>query len=202
MKYYAVLDTNVLVSALLKNGSVPWRVVEEALHGDIIPILHDDILTEYEDVLNRPKFKFEKRAITVLLNEMKKRGVYAEAGLIEDIVPDPTDVVFYAVLMEKRKEEEAYLVTGNLKHYPVKTYVVTAREMLDILQEAERDESIDDVDATSAEDASENDLGEGVRGSLPIEDASEDETTEILGAIGNLTEEEKQIVRTNRFSKN
>ena len=40
---------------------------------------------------------------------------------------------FYAVLMEKRKEEEAYLVTGNIKHFPVKTYVVTPREMLDII---------------------------------------------------------------------
>ena len=135
MTYYAVLDTNVLVSALLKNGSVPWQVAEEALHGDIIPVLNDEILTEYEDVLNRPKFKFEKRTVDVFLNDLKKRAVYAEAGLIEDIVPDPKDVVFYAVLMEKRKEEEAYLVTGNLKHYPVKTYVVTPKEMLDILRE-------------------------------------------------------------------
>ncbi|SEA97349.1 putative toxin-antitoxin system toxin component, PIN family [Oribacterium sp. KHPX15] len=135
MTYYAVLDTNVLVSALLKNGSVPWQVAEEALHGDIIPVLNDEILTEYEDVLNRPKFKFEKRTVDVFLNDLKKRAVYAEVGLIEDIVPDPKDVVFYAVLMEKRKEEEAYLVTGNLKHYPVKTYVVTPKEMLDILRE-------------------------------------------------------------------
>lgn len=137
MKYYAVLDTNVLVSALLKNGSEPWQVAEEALHGDIIPVLNDEILAEYEDVLKRPKFKFDKRAVTVLLTEMKKRAVFAEAGLIEDVIPDPKDVVFYAVLMEKRKEEEAYLVTGNLKHFPMRTYVVTPREMLDILQEAE-----------------------------------------------------------------
>ena len=137
MKYYAVLDTNVLVSALLKNGSVPWQVAEEALHGDIIPVLNDEILSEYEDVLNRPKFKFEKRAITVLINELKKRGVFAEAGLIEDAIPDPKDIVFYAVLMEKRKEEEAYLVTGNLKHFPMRTYIVTPKEMLDIIKEAE-----------------------------------------------------------------
>ena len=137
MKYYAVLDTNVLVSALLKNGSVPWQVAEEALHGDIIPVLNDAIIAEYEDVLNRPKFKFDKRAVAVLLNELKKRAVLADAGLIEEIIPDPKDIVFYAVLMEKRKEEEAYLVTGNLKHFPIRTYVVTPREMLDILLEGE-----------------------------------------------------------------
>lgn len=134
MKYYAVLDTNVLVSALLKNGSVPWQVVEEALHGDIIPILNDGILAEYEDVLNRARFKFDKRAVTVFLDELKKRAAYADAGLIEDAVKDPKDAVFYAVLMEKRKKEEAYLVTGNIQHFPVRTFVVTPREMLDIVQ--------------------------------------------------------------------
>ena len=41
MRYYAVLDTNVLVSALLKTESVPGRVLVEALMGDIIPILND-----------------------------------------------------------------------------------------------------------------------------------------------------------------
>ena len=51
------------------------------------------------------------------------------------LIPDPRDIVLYAVLMEKRKEEEVYLVTENLKHFPVRTYIVTPREMLDILQE-------------------------------------------------------------------
>ena len=135
MKYYAVLDTNVLVSALLKSGSTPWKVAVEALTGDIIPILNDDIIGEYEEVLRRPKFKFEERAVRILMDELKRRAVYADAGEIDDIVADPKDVVFYAVLMEKRKEDEAYLVTGNLKHFPVKTFIVTPKEMLDIWQE-------------------------------------------------------------------
>lgn len=135
MKYYAVLDTNVLVSALLKSGSTPWKVAAEALIGDIIPVLNDDIIAEYEDVLRRPKFKFEEREVRILLDDLKRRAVYADAGAIEDIIPDPKDVAFYAVLMEKRKEDEAYLVTGNLKHFPVRTFIVTPREMLDILQE-------------------------------------------------------------------
>ena len=54
MKYYAVLDTNVLVSAMLRTGSVPGRVAAEAMNGDIIPVLNDEILEEYEDVLRRP----------------------------------------------------------------------------------------------------------------------------------------------------
>lgn len=52
MTYYAVLDTNVLVSALLKNGSVPWQVAEEALHGDIIPVLQEKHLGKIQDVFS------------------------------------------------------------------------------------------------------------------------------------------------------
>lgn len=135
MRYYAVLDTNVLVSAMLKTGSVPGLVLAEALNGDIIPVLNDGIIAEYEDVMNRPKFRFDKRAVKVFLDELKRRAVYTDAGPIEDAILDQKDVVFYAVLMEKRKEEDAYLVTGNLKHFPVRTYIVTPREMLDILNE-------------------------------------------------------------------
>lgn len=135
MMYYAILDTNVLVSAMLKTGSVPAQVVAEAMTGSIIPVLSDGIIAEYEDVLNRSKFHFDKRAVRVFMDELKRRAIYTDAGPIDDVVLDPKDVVFYAVLMEKRREEEAYLVTGNLKHYPVRTYIVTPREMLDILQE-------------------------------------------------------------------
>lgn len=135
MIYYAVLDTNVLVSAMLKTRSVPGQVLAEALNGDIIPVLNDGIITEYEDVLSRPKFRFDRRAVRVFMDELKRRAVYVDEGFIDDEVPDPKDVVFYAVLMEKRREEEAYLVTGNLKHFPMRAYIVTPREMLDILNE-------------------------------------------------------------------
>lgn len=133
MKYYAVIDTNVLVSALLKQGSVPFQVVAEAMHGEIIPLLNSEILAEYEDVLNRPKFRFNKKAVSVFLEDLSQRAIFVDYDRIEDELPDPKDLVFYAVLMEKRKEEEAYLVTGNLKHFPEKTYIVTPKEMIDII---------------------------------------------------------------------
>lgn len=135
MKYYAILDTNVLVSAMLKADSIPGMIIAEAMYGDIIPVLNDDILTEYENVLRRPKFKFEERAVRIFLDDLKKRAIYVDTGIVEYLLQDPKDIVFYAVLMEKRKNDEAYLVTGNLKHFPNRTFIVTPREMLDILQE-------------------------------------------------------------------
>ncbi len=58
MKYYVVIDTNVLVSAVLKSHSVPGSIVELAFDGPIIPILNEAIEKEYREVLSRPKFLF------------------------------------------------------------------------------------------------------------------------------------------------
>ena len=44
MRYYAVIDTNVLVSAFLKENSIPDEVLQLALDGPIIPLLNIDIL--------------------------------------------------------------------------------------------------------------------------------------------------------------
>ena len=63
MKYYVVLDTNVVVSAFLHFSSVPGIILQEALAGRVIPLLHEDILAEYNDVLRRPKFKFDRRSV-------------------------------------------------------------------------------------------------------------------------------------------
>lgn len=134
MKIFAVIDTNVLVSALLNWDSVPGAVVEEAINGNLVPILHEKIIAEYEEVLRRDKFPFSEENIQTLLRGLKECGVYWVPALIDEELPDKKDVVFYAVTMEARKEEDAYLVTGNIRHFPVRPYVVTPREMLSILQ--------------------------------------------------------------------
>lgn len=134
MRYYAVIDTNVLVSALLKSTSVPGRIARESLVGEIIPLLNDEILAEYRAVLRRPKFKFSLEAINMVLDGLIRRGIFLDAAPTDEWMIDPKDVVFYEVVMEARKENDAYLVTGNLKHFPAKHFVVTPREMLDILE--------------------------------------------------------------------
>ncbi len=135
MKYFATIDTNVLVSALLNAESVPGKVVQEALVGDIIPLYNDEILREYNEVLRRLKFHFKHEVIELTIDTIIKRGFAVDAGPIEDVLPDPKDVVFYAVTMEQKKESDAYLVTGNVKHFPKVNFVVTPREMLDIIED-------------------------------------------------------------------
>ena len=137
MRYYAVIDTNVLVSALLHGSSVPGIILREALTGRIIPLLNDGILEEYRDVLTRRKFRFDRSAVEVLISGIIKRGVFVDAEPVEETVIDPDDAIFYEVVMERRSEGEAYLITGNIKHLPVKHFIVTPREMLEILENAE-----------------------------------------------------------------
>lgn len=133
MKYYVVIDTNVLVSAVLKSHSVPGSIVELAFDGPIIPILNEAIEKEYREVLSRPKFHLPKDLIEGIMSTFHKRAIYADAKHLDVELPDPKDLVFYEVVMEERKEEEAYLVTGNIRHFPNRPFIVTPREMLDII---------------------------------------------------------------------
>ena len=138
MRYYAVIDTNVLVSAMLKVQSVPGQVASAALLGDLIPLLCDEIVAEYREVLARPKFKFNQIAVETFIAGIIKRGIFVDAVPVEEIIPDFKDVIFYEVVMEGRKEHDnTYLVTGNIKHFPIKSYVVTPKEMLDIMYKNE-----------------------------------------------------------------
>lgn len=134
MKCYAVIDTNVLVSALLKWDSIPGQVVQQTYAHEIIPVFNDSILQKYEEVLSREKFHFPKETVEFLLSRLKAIG--ESMTTVESLVgnfPDPKDVVFFEVAMEKNKTDDAFLVTGNLKHFPKHPKVVTPAEMLRIL---------------------------------------------------------------------
>ena len=133
MKYYAVIDTNVLVSAMLKGTSIPGVIVDKALNGQIIPLLNEEILNEYQEVLQRRKFGFRNADVNTLILQLRRRAVFQDRTETEEPFDDPDDVVFYEIVMTAKTAAEAYLITGNKKHYPAKSYVVTPREMLEII---------------------------------------------------------------------
>lgn len=133
MKYYAVIDTNVLVSALLKWDSVPGNVLQFTITGVVTPVLNEDILREYREVLLRKKFHFPESVVDVILDNLAAQAVFINEEKLDVNLPDPKDVVFYEVVMEERKNQDAFLVTGNLKHFPVERFIVTPRQFLDIL---------------------------------------------------------------------
>ena len=135
MMYYAVIDTNVIVSSMLKGTSIPGIIVSKALDGPIIPLLNDEIIEEYRDVLSRNQFGLSKEAVDELIDNLKKRAIFLDRAETTEQFVDPDDIVFYEIVMTARNTTEGYLITGNKKHFPVKSFVVTPREMLDIIGE-------------------------------------------------------------------
>ena len=135
MKYYAVFDTNVLISSLLtkRTDTVTAKVVDSIVTGDIIPLYNQEILDEYDEVLHRKKFSFSEESIRRILTMIRQFGLAVNPSPTGEILVDMDDLVFYEVVMEKR-DDEAYLITGNIRHFPVREYIVTPSEMMAILE--------------------------------------------------------------------
>ena len=135
MKYYAVFDTNVLISSLLtkKPDTATAKVVDAIAEQRIIPLYSEEIFEEYEEVLNRPRFPFSRERIDQILEMIKQFGIMVVPGPTGEILPDEDDLVFYEVVMEKR-DDDAYLITGNIKHFPKRSFIVTPAEMMALLE--------------------------------------------------------------------
>ena len=130
---FAVIDTNVIVSALLSSEkkSNPYIVLMETLRGRITPIYNKEIIDEYREVLSRDKFHLQTQDIDTVIGHIRRYGLKAERSkAFGELFPDPKDVVFYEIAMSK---DDAYLVTGNIKHFPKRPFVVTPAEMVAIL---------------------------------------------------------------------
>lgn len=130
-QFYAVFDTNVLVSALLtRNAASPTvAVLDYILDRTIVPVYNEEILKEYSEVLHRKKFNFATARIEAVL-ALIRSGIAADRTPAEWNFPDEEDIVFYEVALSVDK---AYLITGNTRHFPPVSKVVTPAEMLRIV---------------------------------------------------------------------
>lgn len=136
-RIYVVVDTNVLVSALLtaNSSSSTVQIVELLFKGTLVPLYNDTIIEEYTEVLGRKKFNFNPMIVSELLSAFMIVGINTEVTKVEDeFFPDQDDIVFYEVRMSV---EDSYLITGNLKHYPKKPFIVSPAQMIAILRETE-----------------------------------------------------------------
>lgn len=112
-----VLDTNILVSGLLTPYGSSGEIVRIVLSGRLILEYDSRILIEYQEVLNRPKFQFDKDQIDLLIDYIKQNGLAVSAEPLAKPLPDPDDAPFLEVAIEGKSE---ILVTGNKIHYPMK----------------------------------------------------------------------------------
>ncbi len=130
---YAVFDTNVLVSALMskREESPTVLLLNHVLDGNIVLVYNEEIVSEYQEVLYRDKFGFSDERIKTVL-EVVRTGLCLGRTPSDEVFPDSDDAVFYEVALSK---EGAFLVTGNLRHFPKSPIVVTPAEMIRILEE-------------------------------------------------------------------
>lgn len=110
-----VLDTNVLVSAMIKPQSGPARILRLVLQGELEIVCNESILLEYREVLRRPKFGFSQEKINIIIELLRLKAIKAHALARSFNLPDPWDEPFLEAALASNAD---CLITGNKKHFP------------------------------------------------------------------------------------
>jgi len=119
-----VIDTNIIVSALLSPRGLSAKLLNLVLEKKIIIVYDNNILLEYLDVLNRDKFKLDKELVNIIINFITKEGEYKTAEFQKIKFNDEDDKAFYELY---KNEDVDFLITGNKKHFPDEKNIVTVR---------------------------------------------------------------------------
>jgi putative PIN family toxin of toxin-antitoxin system len=129
-----VLDTNILVSALLQPEGFPARAFLIALTSVTTQLcVSGDIYAEYEEVIRRPKFNRNEAVIELALGAIRKNGFWVRPTEKVTACSDPDDDIFLECAQAASAQ---YVVTGNLKDFPAKwaeAQIVTARQFVDAI---------------------------------------------------------------------
>lgn len=131
-----VIDTNVLISALLHPEGSPAKVLLVTMGGSTVRLcVSGDVYSEYEEVIRRPRFKRTESEITNMLRAIREMAIWVKPAIRVRACSDADDDIFLECAQAAGAQ---YLVTGNAKHFPAKwgeTFVVTPHEFLDAIAE-------------------------------------------------------------------
>jgi uncharacterized protein len=111
-----VLDTNVLVAGLLSPFGPPGEIVRMVASGTLSLCFDARILSEYAEVLARPKFQFDHEQIHILLDQIRAEGEPVADHPLHLRLPDESDEPFLEAALAGNAE---CVITGNLKHFPI-----------------------------------------------------------------------------------
>jgi uncharacterized protein len=128
-----VIDTNILVSALLQPEGLPAAVLMLVFSGQATLCVSGAMFAEYDDVIRRPHFKRSTDVIEGALQSIRRLGHWVKPRFRVEEYTDPDDNVFLECAQAAAAD---YLVTCNRRHFPDrwrKTQVVSARELIELL---------------------------------------------------------------------
>ena len=134
----AVLDTNILISALISKKSVTRQIYEAARSGRIAMVTCEAQLDEFRRVTRYPRIQQYVRSAEAgtMLNELRELAVYIEVNVTVDLSPDPADNFLFAMAQASQAD---FLVTGDKEDVLAlgrhgNTQIVTARQLVELLK--------------------------------------------------------------------
>ena len=150
-KFYAVIDTNVVVSRLIKSANQDdtiIKLINKFIFDDeiLIPVVNDDIIKEYKEVIASDRFRkyFDIDVANEFIDELKGKAIsidtpsdYKEQLKENKNVKHKDDLVFYYITLESKEsiDKDTYLITGNEKHFNFDLdFIVRPKEMLNIIE--------------------------------------------------------------------
>lgn len=115
---FIVLDTNVVVSALITPFGNAARILDMVISGDLNLLYDDRILSEYREVLLREKFGFKEYDVDTLLEYIETEGLRIASTISNEPLLDKADIPFLEVAVSGKADA---LITGNKRHFKVKS---------------------------------------------------------------------------------
>lgn len=134
IRAFAILDTNVLVSAVISRSGYPYEILRLVQTGNVIPIFDKRMLSEYQEVFHYEKLKLAEETIKATLSIIINNGLFIhDVQKAKEELMDKSDIPFFEV-QESSEEFDSVLVTGNLKH---QRYIITPKEFILLLDQME-----------------------------------------------------------------
>jgi len=121
-----VLDTNILVSAMLTINGIPARIIEMALDGELSVCYNSNILLEYNNVLYRPQFDFNAKKVKNIVSTITELGIELTPTASNFPMTHESDRKFY----DLHKAANAILITGNIKHFPKESIIIKPADFI------------------------------------------------------------------------
>ena len=125
------LDTNIIISSIKSSKGIPAKIVNLIYEEEDLQLYYSsDIFAEYKKVLAYERLKISAENQKEILEVVKEVGILVEPALSDIPLLDESDRIFY----DTAKSVYAYLITGNIKHYPDESHIMSPAQFVEMVE--------------------------------------------------------------------